>query len=56
MCWYRLMHEDILRAVAGDPSAIPPMSHGINVAAACAVAFESAKRHGEWLSLPMWSL
>ncbi len=45
--YYRMHNDNLLR--------MRPMHgilHGINVAAACALAFESAHRGGEWISLP----
>lgn len=45
---YRRMHEDNL----GSKRPLHDVRHGINVASACALAFESAHRDGEWISLP----
>ncbi|MDP3735161.1 MAG: Gfo/Idh/MocA family oxidoreductase [bacterium] len=48
---YRRMHEDTLRAMRGEPT-LHTIWHGINVAAACASAFESAHQNGIWLDIP----
>ena len=48
---YRGMHENLLRAFLGE-KPLHDIHHGINVAAACALAFESAKKDGVWLEIP----
>lgn len=49
---YRRMHEDIIAAICGDGSPRHTIEQGINVAAACALAFESAKQGGVLLEVP----
>jgi predicted dehydrogenase len=50
---YRLMHRDLLASI-GDENHTPrhTIEHGLNVAWACLLAFESAKLEGHWLKLP----
>lgn len=48
---YTRMHEETLAALSGKPTR-HTIHHGINVAAACALAFQSAKKQGAWLDIP----
>lgn len=49
---YRRMHENILGAVAGTVKPLHTVEDGINVAAACVLAFVSAKHDGIWYRIP----
>ncbi len=48
---YCLMHRQTLAAMEGKPT-LHTIDHGVNVAAACALAFESAKHGGSWVDVP----
>ena len=49
---YNKMHRDLFAAIATGKPALHDISQGINVAYACCLSFESAKRGGEWIGLP----
>lgn len=49
---YANMHRDVLASVATGRPALHDISQGINVAYACCLAFESAKRDGRWIKVP----
>ncbi|MCC7542756.1 MAG: Gfo/Idh/MocA family oxidoreductase [Deltaproteobacteria bacterium] len=49
---YRRMHEDILESILTGQPARHTVEQGINVAAACALAFESARGDGGWREIP----
>lgn len=48
---YERMHQDTLNHIRGEKT-LHNIQHGINVAAACALAFESAKSDGKWIEIP----
>jgi len=49
---YKSMYENILASMRGEEEPLHTIEQGINVAATCAVAFESAHSNGQWLEVP----
>jgi len=49
---YTRMHMNLLDSIHGKGPQRHSIEQGINVAAACALAFESAQQSGEWLEIP----
>ncbi len=49
---YRGMHADILAAIRGEGKPRHTIKDGINVAAACIAAFQSAQEGGGWVQVP----
>lgn len=49
---YRRMHMDLLTSIRDTRAPRHTAEHGLNVAWACLLAFESAKLEGHWLKLP----
>lgn len=50
---YREMHKDVLAAMRGEKKdSLHNARQGLNVAAACSLAFASAKQDGVWLDIP----
>lgn len=49
---YSKMHRDVLAVRTTNRQPLHDIFQGINVAYACCLAFESAKRDGEWVELP----
>ena len=49
---YNEMHRDLFATITTGKPPLHDIFQGINVAYACCLAFESAKRGGEWIELP----
>lgn len=49
---YKSMHEDLLKTIREGKQPLHNIHHGINVAASCVLAFDSAKADGRWIDIP----
>lgn len=49
---YGNMWRNLLASIRGEEEPLHTIEQGINVAAACALAFESAKQGGRWIAVP----
>ncbi len=49
---YGGMHANIVASIRDGRKLRHPIDHGINVAAACVLAFESAHQDGAWIEVP----
>lgn len=49
---YAGMHRNIIAAIRGTAEPRHTIEQGINVAAACALAFDSAQQDGAWMEVP----